>query len=318
MIFERGLDGLTCCPESVLTVGTFDGVHLGHRAILSDIIQRAKNSNGLSTLVTFDPHPREVLQGRLLPRLTSVDERADLLASLGLGRMIVLPFTEKFSEMSAEQFVTELLVKRIGLQSIVVGHDHRFGKGRKGDIELLVSMGGQYGFNVNVIGPQTVDGVVVSSRKVRRVLRDEGDVSLAAQLLGRPYCLTGTVILGDSRGRELGYATANLALLDPQKIIPAHGIYAVSVLISGVRKGGMMSIGTRPAVKESTGVHLEVHLFDFNDNIYGEELTVHFLQRIREERNFPSMTMLQVAMQGDEIVCREILEQTHWHTVPLG
>lgn len=318
MIFERGLDGLTCRPESVLTVGTFDGVHLGHRAILSDIIRRAKNSNGLSTLVTFDPHPREVLLHRLLPRLTTVKERADLLASLGLGRMIVLPFTEKFSEMSAEDFVTELLVKRIGLQSIVVGHDHRFGKGRTGDIELLASMGEQYGFDVNVIGPQTMDSLVVSSRKVRHVLREKGDVSLAAQLLGRPYCLTGTVIRGDSRGRELGYATANLALLDPQKILPAHGIYAVSVLTYGALKGGMMSIGTRPAVKDSTGVHLEVHLFDFNDDIYGEELNVHFLQRIREERYFPSMAMLKAAMQEDEIVCREVLEQTHWDTVPLG
>lgn len=318
MIFERGLDGLTCRPESVLTVGTFDGVHLGHRVILSDIVRRANNSNGLSTLVTFDPHPREVLLHRLLPRLTTVEERANVLANLGLGRMIVLPFTEKFSEMSAEEFVIELLVKRIGLQSIVVGHDHRFGKGRKGDVELLASMGEQYGFDVNVIGPQTVDDVVVSSRKVRHVLQEKGDVSLAAKFLDRPYCLTGKVIPGDARGHALGYPTANLVLLDPQKVVPAHGIYAVSVLISGARKGGMMSIGTRPAVKDSTGVHLEVHLFDFIDNIYGEELTVHFLQRIREERYYPSMAMLQAAMQEDEVMCRNILEQTHWHTVPRG
>lgn len=318
MIFERGLEGLTCRPESVLTVGTFDGVHLGHRVILSDIIQRANNSNGLSTLITFDPHPREVLLNQLLPRLTTVEERADVLASLGLGRMIVLPFTEKFSAMSAEEFVTELLVKRIGLQSVVVGHDHRFGKGRKGNIELLASMGEQYGFDVNVVGPQTVGGVVVSSRKVRQALQENGDVSIAAQFLDRPYCLTGTVIRGDARGQGLGYPTANLALLDPQKVVPAHGIYAVSVQTSDARKGGMMSIGTRPAVKESTGVHLEVHLFDFNDSIYGEELTVHFLQRIREERYYPSMAMLQAAMREDEIICKQVLEQTHRHTVPPG
>ena len=318
MILERGLDELICRPESVLTVGTFDGVHLGHRVILSDIIRRAKNANGLSTLVTFDPHPREVLLHRRLSRLTTVEERADVLANLGLGRMIVLPFTEKFSEMAAEEFVTELLVKRIGLQSIVVGHDHRFGTGRKGDIELLASMGEKYGFDVNVIGPQTVDGVVVSSRKVRHVLQEQGDVSLATQFLDRPYFLTGTVTRGDTRGRELGYATANLALLDPQKIVPAHGIYAVSVQTSDARKGGMMSIGTRPAVKDSTGVHLEVHLFDFSDNIYGEELTVHFLQRIREQRYYPSMAMLQAAMREDEIICRQVLEQTQRHTVPRG
>ena len=318
MIFERGLDALTCRPESVLTVGTFDGVHLGHRVILSDIIRRAKNSNGLSTLVTFDPHPREVILRQSLPKLTTVEERADLLAALGLERMVILPFTEKFSKMSGGEFVTELLVKRVGLQSVVVGHDHRFGKGRKGDIGLLVSMGEQYGFDVNVIGPQSLGGVVVSSRQVRSVLQEKGEVSLAAEFLDRPYSLTGTVIRGDTRGRELGYATANLTLQDPQKIIPAHGIYAVSVRISGTRKGGMMSIGTRPTVKDSTGVHLEVHLFDFNDNIYGKELTVHFIQRMRDERYFPSMSMLQAAMQEDEIICREVLEQTHWHTVPTG
>ena len=318
MIFERGLDGLTCRPDSILTVGVFDGVHLGHRMIIADLVQRARDTGGLSTLITFDPHPREVLSQQSLPKLTTIEERAAILSSLGLARMVVLPFTEKFSKLSAEDFVLELLVKRTGLQTIIVGHDHRFGKGRKGDVDLLASLGRQHNFDVGVIRPYRVNDLVVSSRKVRSILQEDGDVSLAAKLMARPHSLTGRVVRGDGRGRELGYPTANLILQEPKKVIPSHGIYVVSVEISGVCLGGMMSIGMRPAIKDSRGVHLEVHLLDFDRLIYGEDLTVHFLERIREERNFASMEGLQAAMQQDEVISRKVMEQSEWHGVTLG
>lgn len=317
MIFERGLDDLTCRPDSIVTVGIFDGVHLGHRMIIADLVQRARDMGGLSTLITFDPHPREVLLQQSLPKLTTIEERAAILSSLGLARMVVLPFTEKFSRLSAEDFVLDLLVKGAGLQTIVVGHDHRFGKGREGDVDLLVSLGRQHNFDVGVIRPYRVSDLVISSRKVRFILQEDGDVSLAAKLLARPHSLTGRVIRGDGRGRELGCPTANLTLLEPEKAVPAHGIYVVGVEISGARLGGMMSIGTRPAIKDSRGVHLEVHLLDFDGLIYGEELTVHFLERIREERNFASMEGLQAAMKQDEVISRKVLEQSEWHRVTL-
>lgn len=317
MIFEKGLDTVACRPDSILTVGIYDGVHLGHRRIIADLVQRATDTGGLSTLVTFDPHPREVLSQQSLPKLTTMEERAGILSSLGLERMVVLPFTEEFSRLSAQDFVLELLEKRIGLRAIVVGHDHRFGRGRKGNVDLLRSLGRHHNFEVGLISPCRVGDLVISSRKLRSILREDGDVSLAADLLVRPYSLTGTVIRGNARGKSLGYPTANLALLEPNKVIPAYGIYVVSVEISGARKGGMMSIGMRPAIKDSKGVHLEVHLFDFNETIYGKELTVYFLKRIREERDFDSMEELQAAMQQDEANSRGVLEQSEWHRVEV-
>jgi len=308
MIFEEGLDAVRRRTDSILTVGTFDGIHLGHRIIIKDLVERARNTNRFSTLVTFDPHPREVLLQQPMPKLASIEERMEILSSLGLDRMIVLPFTEKFSKLSAENFVIDLLVQSIGVQTIVVGQDHRFGRNRTGDVEFLISLGKQCSFDVGVIDPYQVGGQVVSSRKVRSVLKEEGDVSLAAKLLGRSYALTGKVIRGDSRGWKLGYPTANLRLTEANKVIPAYGIYAVSAQVQGIRKGGMMSIGVRPAIKDSEGVHMEVHLLDFEKNIYGEELTVHFIERIRDERDFDSMEKLGSAMRKDEVECRRILK----------
>ncbi len=306
-IIERGLDAVVRQTNSILTVGTFDGVHLGHRKIIEDLVQRSKDVSGVTTLVTFDPHPREILLQQSLPRLTTIEERAAILSSLGLDRMVVLPFTEQFSKLSAKSFVTELLVGSIGFRTIVVGHDHRFGKNRTGNVDLLIALGKQYNFDVGVISPHIVGGSAVSSRRVRSLLQEKGDVALAAQLLGRSYSLTGRVIRGASRGKKLGYPTANLRLLDPSKVIPSYGVYAVNVQLQGILKGGMMNIGVRPAIKDSEGVHLEVHLFDFDKTIYGQELTVYFLERIRGERDFDSMEKLSDAMRKDEIDCRQIL-----------
>jgi len=308
MIFEQGLDSATRHDHSIVTVGTFDGVHLGHQKIIKDLIQLAQTSDGLSTVITFDPHPREVLSKKKLSKLTTIPERASILSSLGLDRMVVVPFTHEFSQLSAARFVTEFLVQCIGLQAIVVGYDHRFGKDRQGDLNLLRSMGQLHNFGVELIAPLSVDGVVVSSRAIRNLLTENGDASGAINLLAHPYSLTGSVISGDGRGRELGYPTANIIPIDPDKVIPAHGIYAVSVDVSGSRKGGIMSIGTRPAIQDSSGVHLEVHILDFTESIYGQELTIHFIEKIRDQQYFDSLDKLQAAMRGDEKISREILE----------
>ena len=309
MILEQGLSAVTQRTESIVTVGTFDGIHLGHRKIVSDLIQRAQSENGLSTLITFDPHPREVLLQQPMLKLTTIQERASILDSLGLGRMVVIPFTKKFSHLSAEEFVTDILVRHIGLQTIVVGEDHRFGRDRKGDVDLLVSLGRLYQFDIDVIPQHVVDDVVVSSRKIRSLLQKDGNVASAQNLLNYPYSFTATVIPGDGRGRGMGYPTANLSLDDGSKIIPAHGIYVVRVEGLSDMKGGMLSIGVRPTIEGSQGVHIEVHLFDFSRSIYGQKVTVHFVDRIRGEKKFDSLQELQEAMGHDEIISRKILEQ---------
>lgn len=316
MIFEQGLNAVSRRANSIVTVGTFDGVHQGHRKIISDLVRRAQETGGHSTLVTFDPHPREVLFQQSLQKLTTIEERAEILSRMGLNRLVVIPFSEEFSRLSAEDFVLDFLIQKIGMQAIVVGHDHRFGKGREGDVEVLVSLARTHQFEVGVIQPVVLDQVVVSSRKIRSLLQQQGDVSLAATFLTRPYFLTGSVVHGDARGRDLGYPTANLNLKDPAKMIPANGIYAVEAQVLGTRRAAMMSIGTRPAIKQSKGLHLEVHIFDFNRIIYGEELTVHFIQRIRDERSFDSLDELKRAMQQDEVTTRNLLEQAQSHRVP--
>ena len=309
MIFEQGHNTVTRRLESIITVGTFDGIHLGHRTIINDLIQRAEDQHGLSTLITFDPHPREVLSQQIMLKLTTIQERASILSAMGLGRMIVIPFTKEFSQLTAEDFVINFLVKQIGLQTIVVGEDHRFGRDRKGDVDLLILLGRKHQFDVDVIPQHVVNDAVVSSRKIRSLLQKDGDVASATTLLDYRYSFTATVIPGDGRGRSMGYPTANLALDDSRKIVPAHGIYVVQVEgLEGI-KGGMMSIGVRPTVQDSKGVHIEVHLFDFSGSIYGQKVIVHFIDRIRGETKFDSLKELQVAMSDDELISRKILEQ---------
>ncbi len=315
MIFEQGLDSVTRHDHSIVTVGIFDGIHLGHRKIISHLMALAQKYNGFSSLITFDPHPREVLLGEKTPKLTTINERESILSSLGIDRMVVVPFTHEFSQLSATQFITEFLVKSIGLDSIVIGYDHRFGNDRKGDLNLLISQGKLLNFSVLTVSPHSVDGSVVSSRKIRDLLQENGDVARAATLLTSPYTLTGNVVYGDGRGRNLGYPTANITLIDPDKVIPAHGVYVVSVDVSGQRRGGIMSIGTRPAIEDSEGVHLEVHLLDFKGSIYGKELTVYFIEKIRDQQYFDSLDELRAAMMGDEKISRAILEHSHWHLV---
>ncbi|MCS3640164.1 bifunctional riboflavin kinase/FAD synthetase [Salinibacter ruber] len=304
---EIGWDAISRDPQSVVTVGTFDGVHRGHQAIIEYLQDRAEAQNGPSTLVSFDPHPRAVVHDEEVPLLTTVAERADLLERLGLDRFVVVPFSDDFAQLSPTAYVEEVLVDRIGVQEITVGYDHRFGKDRAGDVEALREFGGEYGFSVDVIPPQEVDHDVVSSRTIRSLLVEEGRVEQATDRLGRPYQLQGVVSRGQGRGRKLGYPTANLALGDARKLVPKQGVYATAVTLpNGDRRGGMMNIGSRPTFDEMD-VTVEVHLLDYEGNLYGASLSVEFLQRLRAEQKFESAEALAAQLSEDEERCRTVI-----------
>ena len=308
MDFEYGLDDITPDANSVATVGTFDGVHRGHQAIIDYLIARAEKQSGRSTVVSFDPHPREVVHGDPVSLLTTVDERASLLEEHGLDRFVVIPFTEDFAQLSAVDYVEKILLERIGLKEIVVGYDHRFGRDREGDRDLLEKLGSKHGFSVDVIPAQDVDDDVVSSSRIRSLLDEEGKVEEAATHLGRCYMLRGTVERGAGRGRKIGYPTANLAISDQRKLIPKIGVYATLVEIEGRpgRHGGMMNIGRRPTFDEMD-VTVEVHLLDFEGDLYGETLTVEFLRRLRDEQKFESVDALAMQLSEDETHCKKVI-----------
>lgn len=307
MTREIGWEAITSEPSSVLTVGTFDGVHRGHQAILRYLLQRADEQDGTSTLISFDPHPRSVVHGEPVPLLTTVDERADLLDDLGLDRFVVIPFTMNFARLDATTYVEDILVRRVGLQEIAVGYDHRFGANRKGDVDLLRTMGAEHGFTVDVIPAQEVDHQVVSSSAVRKALQN-GDVQEADALLGRPYALRGTVAHGHERGRQLGFPTANIELPDPRKLTPRNGVYATRVALpDGSTRAGMMNIGRRPTF-DGMNVTVEVHLLDFEGDLYGQTLRVEFLQRLRDEQQFSSADDLAVQLAKDKRHCSTVVD----------
>lgn len=307
---EYGLEQVVKDDRSVVTVGTFDGVHVGHQAILRYLMQRARDQKGQSVVVSFDPHPREVVHGDAVPLLTTIEERSDVMEHLGIDRFIVVSFTEAFSQLDPEAFVKQVLVERVGLKEIVIGYDHGFGKGREGDSALLEELGAQHGFGVDVIPAQAVEQHVVSSTQIRHQLVDEGDVTLAAEMLGRPYRLSGNVVEGDQRGRAIGFPTANLALTHPRKVVPRQGVYAVRVAGADLaaEQGGMMNIGQRPTF-DGAGPQQEVHLFDYSGQLYGEELRIEFVKRIREERRFDGVEALKEQLSRDRVRCKAALEK---------
>jgi len=307
---EIGWENIERDDQSVVTVGTFDGVHRGHQAIIDHLQSRAGQQAGVSTLISFDPHPRTVVHDQEVPLLTTVQERASVLEDYGLDRFVVIPFSMDFARVDPVEYVEEVLVDTVGLCEITVGYDHRFGRDREGDVDLLRECGERHGFDVDVIPAQEVDEDVVSSRKIRKLLQGEGDVARAADQLGRPYELRGVVARGQGRGRKMGYPTANLALQDPRKLVPKRGVYATRVILpDGRTRGGMMNIGRRPTF-EDMEVTVEVHLFDFDGNLYGETLSVQFLQRLRDEQKFESADALATQLSEDERHCRTIVEET--------
>lgn len=293
--------------KTIVTIGTFDGVHLGHAAILKKLTQNTQNETFESTVLTFFPHPRMVLQGKSdLKLLNTINEKIELLEKIGIDNLIIHPFDEKFAELNAEAFVSTILVDHLRVQKIIIGYDHRFGKNRTANIDDLISFGAQYGFEVEQISAQEIDEISISSTKIRTAL-EEGDIQLANEYLGYSYFLSGTVVKGKQLGRTIGFPTANIALEEDYKLVPQNGVYVVQAEIDSKSIYGMMNIGFNPTVqgKQKT---IEVHLFDFDTDIYNRKIQVAILQRIRSEKKFESIELLTKQLEEDRNFSRNYLQ----------
>lgn len=306
----HGLDNYHPTAPSILTIGTFDGVHLGHQKILSKIVAQAKTQNALSVVLTFFPHPRTVLQGtKSVQLLDTIAEKTKLLEGLGIDVLIIHKFTKAFSRLTAVAFARDILQKQLQVATMVIGYDHRFGQNREATVDQLIEFGDLYQFNVEVIPPQEVAEITVSSTKIRAALQ-EGDISTVNNYLNRPYRITGRVVKGDQIGRTIDFPTANLHIDADYKMWPANGVYWVKCDFEQNLYYGMMNIGQRPTVAHGATT-IEVHLFHFNSTIYGEELQVDVLAKIREEIKFDSITALKQQLLEDKKQCEELLKMQH-------
>ena len=306
--FDQALPpGIPRDQGTVVTVGTFDGVHRGHWEVLLEIRRRALATGRRSVLLTFDPHPLRILRpGQAPPLLTTPVEKKEILAESGLDYAVFLAFTPELSRYEPRQFVTEVLVGRLGVQELVIGHDHGFGRGRSGDAETLRQIGQELGFGVDVVPPVMVNGQPISSSAIRAALQ-AGDAPAAARALGRPYSVRGLVVRGDGRGRQLGFPTANLAVASSEKLIPAAGIYVIRGITRAGSFGGALHLGPRPTFVGSPPT-IELHLLDFDGDLYGEEIRVDFVRRLRDVRPFDSVVALVAQMREDVEDARRVLE----------
>lgn len=302
----RNLDALPSFNNSVITIGTFDGVHVGHQKILTRIKQLAETCGGESIIITFHPHPRLVInpQDDTLRLLNTIDEKTALLEKFGVQNVVIVPFSRDFSEQSADDYIRKFLVSNFSPKWIVIGYDHKFGKNRTGDYHLLEKLKSELGYSLEEITKETLEHIDISSTKIRQAL-NEGQINLANELLGYRYTLQGTVVRGFQRGRELGYPTANLQINDEHKLIPCTGIYAVRVMVNGIAHQGMMSIGYNPTFNGSTKT-IEVNILDFDQDLYGTTLTVEFVEYLRGELKFESVELLIEAIKKDEAKTREV------------
>lgn len=301
MIVARyGTDPIVFDRKTALTVGTFDGVHCGHRGIVDRMLETAREHDERTVIVTFDPHPQIVLakpNREPVRLLTTIDERCELFAELGIDMVVVVPFTRDFAAIPADAFVRTVIAQQIGVQHFFIGHDHSFGKNRGGNEELLQQLGHELDFDVVPIPPLECGGVVVSSTKVRNALKT-GSVDEAHRLLGRPYAVRGVVGHGDKRGRTLGIPTANIQVPE-HKLLPANGIYVVSSVIDGNDIVGMASVGVRPMFTNDSVPTLEVNYLDFDADLYGRTLNVVFYARLRDEINYETVDDLLAQIEID-------------------
>ena len=296
----------TTQQPTVLTIGTFDGVHLGHQKIIERVVTTARQEGLLATIFTFFPHPRMVVQhDKSLKLIHTLEEKKQLLQRLGVDLLVVQPFNEAFAQLTAEEFVSTILVQHLNVKKVIIGYDHRFGRNRTANINDMRLFGEKYGFAVEEISVQEVDEVSVSSTKIREAL-NKGDVTTAEHYLGTPYSLTGTVVHGLKLGRTLGYPTANIQVTEDYKLIPKDGVYAVYSYIGARKVYGMMSIGKNPTI-EGKGASIEVYFFDFNGDLYDRELTIYFVKYLREERKFSSVALLKKQLQDDETTARKAI-----------
>ena len=286
--------------NTVLTLGTFDGIHPGHLKIIDRLIDRSNESGWRNVVITFYPHPRAVLsKDNNVKLLTTPEEKKNLLELKGVQNLLTINFTKEFASLDAEKFIYDYLVNSIGISEVVLGHDHHFGKGRSGNVELLKKIGKESGFSVVEVEAFYVNDEVVSSTKIRNAL-NEGNVIRANNLLGRNYSFSGTVIGGDKRGRELGFPTANIKLLSPEKLLPAIGVYVVGFKVENEKHYGLLSIGNRPTFYEEGEVVTEVYVYNFDREIYGKIVEVELIERLRGEEKFNSAEELINQMNRDK------------------
>jgi riboflavin kinase/FMN adenylyltransferase len=294
------LDDFKGVKNPVVTTGTFDGVHLGHQKIIARLKDAAREENGETVLLTFSPHPRMVLfpDDNELKLLNTLPEKIELLEKYGVDHLIIYPFTKEFSRLTSIEFVRNILVNSIQTKRLVIGYNHHFGRNREGSFEHLKEYGPLYGFEVEEIPAQDIDHIQISSTKIRNALLI-GDVKTANTYLGHAYTLTGTVVKGKQLGRTIGYPTANLQITDQYKLIPGDGVYAVRIKHGSIIYGGMLNIGNNPTI-EGKGKSIEVNIFDFDKTIYGEEATVYFIERLRDEVKFNNLEELKEQLAKDK------------------
>lgn len=294
--------------KTILTLGTFDGVHIGHKKILERLTQNTENGKYESLVLTFFPHPRMVLQEKSeIKLLNTISEKSKLLEKSGIENLVIHPFNESFSRLTAEEFVHSILVNQFHIQKIIIGHDHRFGRNRTANIDNLIAFGAEYGFEVEQISAQEIQDVSVSSTKIRKALQD-GNMSLANEYLGYAYFLTGEVVKGKQLGRTIGFPTANIQIKEDYKLIPKNGVYAVKTFIGQKEVFGMMNIGFNPTVNGQKQT-IEVNLFDFDADIYGEKLEISLLKYLREEQKFGSVDLLKEQLNQDKKTALEFVSQ---------
>lgn len=305
----RGLSEFKQLKNAVVTIGTFDGLHVGHQKILQRLAEVARNCNGETVLITFWPHPRYVLNpnGETFHLLTSIEEKSEILKNFGIDHLVIIPFTREFSNLTSREFVKDILINIIGTKKLVIGYDHRFGKDRAGSFEELKREAPRYGFEVEEIPEQDIDHIAVSSTKIRNAL-NVGDIEIANRYLGRKYCLSGIVVKGEGLGRKIGYPTANINPNFEHKLVPGDGIYAVKVGRDDKMFNGMLNIGYRPTVDGKHRV-IEVNIFDFDEDIYGEMITLYFFKKTRSEIKFNSVEELKEQLHSDKKEIRNILKK---------
>ena len=306
----HGIENFPAYEASIVTIGTFDGVHLGHQQILKQLIDTSRKSKLKSVLLTFFPHPRMVLQPDISMRLIqTIQEREKALQKTGLDYLVIHPFSTEFSRLSADDYVKQILVEQLNVRKVVVGYDHRFGRNRTASLEDMYHYADIHEFEVIEINAEKIESTAVSSTKIRKAI-DEGNIELANTYLGHSFTIEGMVIDGDKRGRELSYPTANIDLQNPHKIVPKQGVYLVKSNLEDRIIYGMMNIGTKPTFNAAMP-SIEVHFFDWNGNLYGQAVQVELLKWVREERKFNTVEELQTQIQADEQYCRSSIPTSH-------
>lgn len=300
--------------NAVTTVGIFDGMHLGHQKIIDILLHTAKEQNTESVVVTFEPHPRLFFNpttSQNLKIITDINEKIKLFEQYGVDNLLVIPFNEQIASLTSEQFIRQIIKDTIGTQTLFLGYDHRFGRNREGNFEYLYQKQAEFGIRVHEISKFDIDEAAVSSTRIRDYISD-GDLHMATTLLGRHYTASGIVVEGRKLGRTIGFPTANINIENPYKVLPKMGVYAVAVNVDNQQYGGMLNIGLNPTVSSSNQKTTEVHIFDFDNDIYGKELTIKFLERMRDEQKFNGLQELIIQLKEDAIMAKQILSKINF------